>query len=885
VTDVSERLRTSLADRYRIERVLGRGGMATVLLAHDLRHDRPVALKVLRPELAATLGPERFHREIRLAARLQHPHILSVYDSGEADGQLWFTMPFVDGESLRERIAREKQLPIDEAVRLTREAAEALDYAHRHDIIHRDIKPENILLSEGHALLADFGIAKALGAGLEAEAGAAGPARLTETGFTLGTPAYMSPEQAVGGQALDGRTDIYSLATVLYEMLAGEVPYTGPSAQAVLVRRLSAPPAPVRQTRPAVSEAVEQALQRALAPEPSGRFATAAEFGSALAASNASAGAGPTLRLPRPRMPVRRLPIVALGVAAVLALLLGGLHLWRRDVIPTSEAGKLLAVIPFENLGRAEDDYFADGMTDEVRGKLATLPGLRVIARGSSSQYRRSQKTPPAIGRELGARYLLTGTVRWVKSADGGNRVRVSPELVELAGGTAVTQWQQPFEAALTDVFQVQADIADRVAQALQLKLAASHRERLEEKPTPVLGAYDAYLRGEEASNSLGTSDQKALHRAVAYYEQAVALDPGFAAAWAQLSRAHSLNAVSVYGTPADAEEARRAAERAIGLTPERAAPHLAMGNYHANVRADFVRALEEYDAALRAAPNAAEVLTAMALAEQSQSRWESSLDHLRRAITLDPRSVFTARRLGRVLLWLRRYPEALEATARGLEVAPTNTDILETRAMVHLAQADLAGARAVLRAAPKDVEPAVLAAFVATQFDLYWVLDEAQQQLVLRLTPSAFDNDRGTWGVVQAQLRVLRGDSTGARVFADSARMAFEARVREVPQNAQVRMFLGLALAYAGRGADAVREGEQGATLMPVAKDARYGTYYEHLLARIYLLAGQPDKALDRLEHLLVIPYYLSPAWLRIDPTFDVLRGSPRFARLTSSS
>jgi tetratricopeptide (TPR) repeat protein len=334
-----------------------------------------------------------------------------------------------------------------------------------------------------------------------------------------------------------------------------------------------------------------------------------------------------------------------------------------------------------------------------------------------------------------------------------------------------------------------------------------------------------------------------------------------------------------------DAEEARRAADRAIQLAPERVEPHLAMGSYYANVDADFARALVEYDAALRAAPNAADVLTAMAVAEQSQSRWEASLDHLRQAATLDPRSLYTARRLCRVLLWLRRYPEALEATARGLALAPTNTDIIENRAMVHLAQGDLAGARSVLQAAPKDVEPTALAAYLASQFDLFWVLDDAQQQLVLRTTPAAFDNDRGTWAVVLAQTLAMRGDSPGALRYADSARMTFETRVKEVPGNAQVRMFLGLALAYAGRPAAAVREGERGAALMPVNKDARYGTYNEHLLARIYLLAGQPDKALDRLEHLLSIPYYLSPSWLRIDPTFASLRDHPRFKRLIGAS
>ncbi|HEY9507281.1 MAG TPA: serine/threonine-protein kinase, partial [Gemmatimonadales bacterium] len=257
-------LADALRDRYLLERELGRGGMATVYLAQDLRHGRPIALKVLHPDLAQSLGPERFQREVHLAARLQHPHILSVHDSGEDAGRLWFTMPFVEGESLRDRLRRERQLPVDDALRIAVEAARALEYAHKHGVVHRDIKPENILLTgDGSTLVADFGIARALG----------GDDGLTQTGLAVGTPAYMSPEQGAGDKAIDARTDVYSLASVLYEMLAGEPPYTGPSAQALIVKRLSEPPPSVRSLRPSVPEGVDQAIRRALAPVPADRFA------------------------------------------------------------------------------------------------------------------------------------------------------------------------------------------------------------------------------------------------------------------------------------------------------------------------------------------------------------------------------------------------------------------------------------------------------------------------------------------------------------------------------------------------------------------------------------------------------------------------------------
>ncbi len=277
-------LREALQGRYAFERELGRGGMATVYLAQDLRHDRPVALKVLHPELAASLGDDRFQREIKLAARLQHPHILTVYDSGESTGRFWFTMPYVEGESLRDRLRRERQLPLEDALRIAQQAAQALQYAHDHGVVHRDIKPENLLLTrDGNTLVADFGIARALSSG-------AAESRLTETGLAVGTPAYMSPEQAAGDRGVDARTDVYSLGAVLYEMLAGEPPYTGATTQALIVKRLTEPAPSVRAVRSSVPESVDQAMRKALAAVPADRFSTMAQFGQALTAAGGRSG-------------------------------------------------------------------------------------------------------------------------------------------------------------------------------------------------------------------------------------------------------------------------------------------------------------------------------------------------------------------------------------------------------------------------------------------------------------------------------------------------------------------------------------------------------------------------------------------------------------------
>jgi serine/threonine-protein kinase len=861
--------------------------MATVFLADDLRHDRPVALKVLHPELASALGPERFLREIKTAARLQHPHILTVYDSGEAAGQLWFTMPFVEGENLRDRLTREKQLPVTDAVRIARDAAMALDYAHRHGVVHRDVKPENVLLSDGQALVADFGIARSLtpDAGGEQD-------RLTATGLSVGTAAYMSPEQAAAERDVDARSDQYSLACVLYEMLAGEPPFAAPTAQASIARRFTEVPRPIRELRDAVPEGVDRALQTALARTPADRFPTTADFARALespAASSAPTVVQAATRAGAPAEPARvarhvlgRRPLFTM---LALGFLLGAgvLFAWRARDRGATAGGTTVAVLPFENLGDSTQAYFADGVTDAVRGKLSAIPTVTVIARASSAQYASSRKTPQQIGAELGVEYLLTGTVMWARGPGGAaSRVQVSPELVRVRDGA--TRWQQPFDAELSDVFRVQGEIATKVADALGVALGGSER-KLAERPTQNLAAYDAFLRGEEVWNS-GAGDPVTLSAAIAAYERAVALDTGFALAWAQLSRARSLAYGNTLITRANAEGARIAAARALALAPGGYEGHLALGDYYSSVSPpDNPRALEEYATAARMAPGNADVLYSAAVTQQSLGRWDAALDPLRRSLALDPRSVRKARSLARALLWMRRYPEAREAADHALGIAPGDVSTFEIKTMIPLAQGDVTGARAVLRAAPREIDPTALATYFAQFWDLAWALEDDQRRLLVRLTPDAYGGDRVQWAIVFAQTYALLGDAVRTRAYADTAQAAFASALRETPADAQLHVLRGVALAYAGRRDEAVSEGERAVAMLPMSKDAYSGAYLQHQLARIYLLVGEPDRALDRLEPLLRVPYFLSPGWLRVDPTFDPLRSNPRFQRLAAGA
>lgn len=892
VADLRERLQSGLADRYHLERELGRGGMATVFLAHDLRHKRPVALKVLHPELAQTLGLERFQREIETAARLQHPHILTVLDSGKAAGQLWFTMPYVEGESLRDRLQREQQLPVDDAIRIATDAARALEYAHQHRVVHRDIKPENLLLTtDGSTLVADFGIARALSGGDD---------HLTQTGMSVGTPTYMSPEQAAADRGLDARTDIYSLGCVLYEMLAGEPPFTGPTAQAVIAKRLSGEVPRVRHVRPSVPEELEQAVTRALAPVAADRFASAAEFARALRPTVATPTAMPTVPLvpaagpgssggTTPRSSARRrIPVVATALVLGFLIGLGVLFAWRRSHAGVGETGgaKVLAVLPFENLGDSANTYFADGVANDVRTKLSQLTGVEVIARSSSNEYRHTQKTVPQIARELGVDYLLTGTVEWDKIPGGISRVRVTPELVEVRPGHAPrSKWGQLFDASLADVFQVQAEIATRVAGALNVALGTEQQRVIAQRPTANLAAYNAFLKGQAAvDRAYEQADQQKLRGALHYYEQAVALDPTFVNAWVELALEYT-GLTFTELSPSDSSQARQAVERAAALAPDDPEVQLALGRYTEMVRRDPAGARTEYEAGLKAAPGNVRLLGALADLEINLGRLNEAVTHSLQAQALDPRSADATATLATALHMLRRYPEALQAYEHDRALKPMSLLPVELEAMVHLAQGDLAGARTVLASAAKDVDSTKLMALVANAWDLAWVLDSAQQDLVLQQPSQAFDENPVYRNIIHAQIYYLRGDRVRTRLYADSARRGFDEVLRAKPYLTKADQYAlrGLALGYLGAKTEAIHEGERG-----VARALQVGWpwdtgYIRGVLARIYVAVNEPDKALDQLQVLLTTPSYFAPGWLRIDPNFASLRGNPRFERLVS--
>jgi serine/threonine-protein kinase len=562
-------------------------------------------------------------------------------------------MPFVEGESLRGRIGRDRQLPLADALRIAREVADGLHYAHQHGVIHRDIKPENILLSGSHALIADFGIARALASDEGRDD------RLTETGLTLGTPQYMSPEQAAGERTLDARSDVYALGCVLYEMLAGEPPFTGPNQQAIIAKRLTGPAPRVAMVRE-IPPAVDRAIARALARTPGDRFVTAADFAAEL---ETAADSEPVP--PRPwRGVLGRWPGRAIGLAVALAIaLLAGRLVIGRNASGGGAPLASAAVLPFVDMSPGRDqEYFSDGLTEELITSLSQVEGLRVAARTSSFQFKGGTTDAREVGRRLNVGAVLEGSVR-----KSGNRMRIATQLVSAEDGYQL--WSQAYDRELTDVFAVQEEIARAIVEALRVELGVGEGAALSASPTKDPEAYDLYLKGRFAWNQRTAA---AMTEAVRYLEQAVARDSGFARAWAGLADAYIL-LFPYAGAPREETwlKARTAAQRALALDSTLAEAHTALA-YGSMIYAwDWPAAEASFRRAIAADPDYATAHHWYADFLAGRGRLEESAREMERAHALDPLSRIIATELGWIYYQMRRNDDAEAQVRRALALDP----------------------------------------------------------------------------------------------------------------------------------------------------------------------------------------------------------------------
>lgn len=607
-----DRLGAALSDRYRIERELGAGGMATVYLAEDLRHSRKVAIKVMHAEVSAELASDRFLREIRTTAGLQHPHIVPLLDSGEADGLLYYVMPLIEGESLRDRLARERSLGVDEALRLTRELADALQYAHDSGILHRDLKPENVLVSRGHAMLVDFGIAR-----LRTQPG---DERLTRTGTAVGTPAYMSPEQATGDHDLSPASDVYGLASILYEMLTGEPPFTGPTFEAILVKRFTRPAPRPRTLRADTPTATDLAVTRALARDPADRFTSARDFASALRVEPAQAA-------------------------------------------PSAPAERVLVVLPFVNQSPDPDnDYFSDGLTEEIITDLSHVRGVRVLSRTSSMQLKGTTKSVRTLGEELGIRYALAGSVR-----KAGSSLRITAELIDAANET--TAWSERFSGTLDDIFDVQERVAREIVKALGLTLTASEDSRLAERPIKDAGAYEIYLRAQALVRRYGSSMEQ-VEALIAKAMEIEGATPPLRALRAYLWVSQMRSGMQTGHESLARAEAE--AHALIEVAPRAPYGYALLGfiSYETGDQSATVRHLRQ---ALERDPSDADALFFLGIALGGAGQIEAAIEAGRRFLAMDPLSPMAGVLVNSSNWFAGRPTEGLDAHERGLVLDPEN--------------------------------------------------------------------------------------------------------------------------------------------------------------------------------------------------------------------
>jgi serine/threonine-protein kinase len=799
---------------YTIERELGGGGMARVFLATEVALKRRVVIKLLPAELTQGLSADRFAQEIALAAALQDPHIVPVLTAGTtAEGLPYYTMPFVEGESLRAHLlarpAASGPLPLGESVAILRDVARALEYAHARGVVHRDIKPENILLAGRGALVADFGIARAM-----SEARTWLPARddtQGSAGFATGTPAYMAPEQALA-KPVHAAADLYAWGIVAWELLAGRHPFAHcASGQELMLAHANEPAPSLLTAEPTIPPALADLVMQCLAKGPDDRPASATVLLEALTAAAADAALSPLLpALPHTaaeRRGVRRRRAWLTGAAGALAALVGVAawqQLAQRRSVPAERAQRAIsssvAVLPFEHQGDSANVYLTEGVTDEIRGRLAGVRDLVVIARASSVQYRDSRKSPREIAEELGVRWLLTGTVR-VLDAGGVPRLLVRPELVEVPGdGAPRSVWGDPFDAQGSDLLRVQGEIASRVVDAMQVAVSGADRARVQQVASRDPRAYDAYLRGQAAVQYGADVSAEAQMRALPLYEEAVQRDSLLLDAWVALARARVL----LYSNGRDRSEAlaasaRTAADRVASLDPEGARGHMARGTWLRIVASDLPAATRELEAAVRRDPGDARANGNLALLlDESLGRPADAVPYFERARALDPRSVIVWRSLGTALAALGRFNEARDAADRARALSPTNEGAAVARLEVELATGDTTALRALLATMVREL-PNGRGALTLGALAGRYLNDDAAQRL-LAVSPDAFDGDRGQWALLRAQLLAQRGDSLGARVWADSALRVLSAEAARPTASAAVLRDVAVAEALAQR-------------------------------------------------------------------------------------
>ncbi len=869
------------AQRFQIIEELGSGGMGTVYRVLDTNVGEEVALKLIRADIITEPKTiKRFRNEMKFTRQIPHRYVCRMYDLGESEGTTYITMEYVCGEDLKSFIRRSGLLAIPKALSVAKQVCEGLEEAHRVGVVHRDLKSSNVMIDEdGNARIMDFGIARSL-------------KTKDDTGFgvLIGTPEYMSPEQ-VETTNVDHRSDIYSLGIILFEMLTGSVPFRGDTPVSLALKhRKDIPPEP-RDINPEIPEGVSRCILRCLEKDKEKRFQSASEVREVL--ENVVRDYSTTDRiLPNKesadtklqRSPaLKRWRIMALLIA-ILVVVGIGIQFFQRESPALVTDLKMMVVLPFENLGPPEDEYFADGITEEIHSRLSSLKGLGVISRTSARHYKQSEKTAKQIGEELGVDYVLEGTVQWDRSSDGAGRVRVTPQLIRVSHDTQL--WSERYDRILEDIFSVQADIAEQVAKQLDLAILAPARAALDVEPTDNLEAYQYYLKGKEHEYMgwLGSSAAE-FEQAIEMYDRATSLDPEFALAYTEKSLIHSrLHFFGEDNTKDRLEKAKEALDRALELEPELQEAQLALAFFYYWGLLDYDRALEVFESVQKSHPNVSAELKGFV--QRRQGKWEESLETLESAYKLNPRYSQLAYEIGLSYLAMRQYERADIWFDRVLSINPDRLSPQLGKIAIYVCEnGDIQAASALLESLP-DHQLSDIMHFTLGMFQRKY------NQVFAALEALTYDSYRAQHflfhkNLAIAQLYQAKGDRTRVKSYADAARTYLESALQDQPGDPRFHAALGLAYAYLGRRQDALREGSRAVTLYPVSKDATMGPLYILNLARIHTIIGDYEKAIDHLEYLLSIPSFeflwqiVSVRCLELDPMWDPLRGHPEFQKL----
>jgi TolB-like protein/tetratricopeptide (TPR) repeat protein len=893
----------STLSQYRILEKLGEGGMGEVYLAEDTSLKRKVALKVLPAEMAA--DPERlarFKREAESVAALNHPNIVTIHSVEEVDGTHFLTMEWVDGQTLGELMSR-GAMPLEKVFEMGVPIADALASAHEEGITHRDLKPANVMVTgKGRVKVLDFGLAKLAMEGEDGSSDEQPTQALTQEGLAVGTVPYMSPEQ-VRGEAVDHRTDIFSLGVVLYEMASGQRPFGGKSSADLVSAILRDRPPSVTEVRAELPHHLGRVLQRCMEKDPEKRFQTAKDVRNELEGLKLEVSSG-VARLSSASIPAaqpesagpgsRKGLWIGLAAVAVIAVILAAFWMGSDDSatpvaeLPTAQPGSVGAaaddrtmavVLPFENLGPAEDEYFAAGITDEISGRLASVNSLGVISRQTAARYADSDKSIQQIGNELEVDYVLAGTVRWGRQDDGTSRVRISPELIRVADDRQV--WTQGYDREIEDIFEVQSDIANEVIAALGVTLLGGEQEELDEAPTENVEAYQAFLKARDLSQH-GTTIEDLTTGVEALYETAVELDPEFVEAWVRLAIHHLGIYTGLERTEERLSKAKAALERAEALGRDLPKVRLARGFYHYYGFREYEQALEEFRKASETLPNDSEMRESVGLIYRRKGKLEEAIAEFEAAEQLDPQNANVLTNLSSSYRAMRRVEETLAYDARLVELSPEDDDVYSNYAQ-HLLElkGDLERAREEFERAPGSSEflPFNFAFLFVNERDFAGAID-----LVEQLTPTnpliqAFRFTVLGWA------KYMEYGLEEARSDLESANQLFSDALEQAPSNSQFRTVLGLNHLLLGDSDAALREVRLAVDLD--SKDAYAGPVALENLAIVYAWSGRTDDALQQIERLLAMDYQSSLTTHRLKYEFwwDPLREDPRFQELIEES